>query len=215
MELDEAESVILDMEKQGLVPDVFIYTELIRGYYKSGNLYKALALHGDMISRGIKTNCVIDSQEDQKNHGDEKVRKSSEDSSSTIEKEKGSESGIPHKDQDQGKGIPQDDEKNDKNQKKTSEEGKASLQKDQFLKTSEKKEKRQMGVQNQSDKVTEEWNHGNAVSSESTSIGKGFKDTANSASEAVTRLANRFSEEDKQKQLLCAGATVLVVAVGI
>ncbi|KAI9099618.1 hypothetical protein K1719_024623 [Acacia pycnantha] len=36
-----------------------IYCELIRGYCKSGNLHKALALHGDMISRGIKTNCVI------------------------------------------------------------------------------------------------------------------------------------------------------------
>ncbi|KAI9099633.1 hypothetical protein K1719_024638 [Acacia pycnantha] len=241
--------------------------------------------------------------------------------------ENGSESGIPQKNQDQeGKGIPQEDDKNDKNQKKISEEGKESLKKDQFLaieiskesegnesdlfiayessglekaperrgkeelfqkeqcleieiskesegnesdlfiayessvleksperrekeelfqkdqclerekskdeikesamdiaaksydiglkKTSEEEEKKEVGVQ--TDKVKEERSHENTVSSESSSIGKGMiKTMANSASEAVTRLANRFSEEDTQKKLLCAGAAILVTAVGI
>lgn len=56
-------------------------------------------------------------------------------------------------------------------------------------------------------------NNGNTVNNES-SIGKGIRDMANSASQAATRLKNKFSEEDKQK-LLCAGAAILVVVVGI
>lgn len=222
-------------------------------------------------------------QEDQKNDsGDQKMKDSTESSSSITEESKGSESGIPQKDnQDQGKGIPQEDDKNEENQKIASEARKASQLKDQQMvkeeskklegkesdlfiayessglnkapvekreneesfqlerektkllereeysldivglkktpvKKEEEEEKRQMDVQ--TNKVNEERSHGNKVSSESSSsIGKGMmiKDMANSASQAVTRLANKFSEEDKQMKLLCAGAAILVVVVGI
>ncbi|XP_057719373.1 pentatricopeptide repeat-containing protein At2g26790, mitochondrial-like [Arachis stenosperma] len=55
---DEAEIVFLDMEEKGLVCQD-VYSALIFGYCKSHNLTKALALYEDMLSRGIKTNCVI------------------------------------------------------------------------------------------------------------------------------------------------------------
>ena len=47
------------MERQGVVPDVYVYSSLIHGYCKSHNLLRALALHDEMISRGVKTNCVV------------------------------------------------------------------------------------------------------------------------------------------------------------
>ncbi|XP_054795689.1 protein RESTRICTED TEV MOVEMENT 2-like isoform X2 [Prosopis cineraria] len=83
-------------------------------------------------------------------------------------------------------------------------------QKDQRRKESitEKKEKNK-----EMDVPTSKVNNGNTVNNES-SIGKGIRDMANSASQAATRLKNKFSEEDKQK-LLCAGAAILVVVVGI
>lgn len=43
---------------------------------------------------------------------------------------------------------------------------------------------------------------------------RGFKEVANSASQAVTRLARRFNEEDRQK-LIYVGAAILAVAVGV
>ena len=59
MKLDDAESVFLDMQKQGVVPDAQSYGAMIHGYCKSSNLLKALALHNDMVSKDIKSNCVI------------------------------------------------------------------------------------------------------------------------------------------------------------
>ncbi|KAE8653034.1 pentatricopeptide repeat-containing protein At2g26790, mitochondrial [Cucumis sativus] len=59
MKIDEAESVFLDMENYGVVPDAQTYGVLINGYCKKLNLQKALSLHSLMLSKGIKSNCVI------------------------------------------------------------------------------------------------------------------------------------------------------------
>ncbi|PHU08124.1 hypothetical protein BC332_24613 [Capsicum chinense] len=57
--LQEAETVLLDMEEQGMVPDAFCYGAVINGYCNTGNMSKALAFHDKMETKGIKSNCVI------------------------------------------------------------------------------------------------------------------------------------------------------------
>lgn len=42
------QSVVLDMEKQGSVPDVYIYGALMYGFSKARDLHKMLSLHGEM-----------------------------------------------------------------------------------------------------------------------------------------------------------------------
>ncbi|KAI6672134.1 hypothetical protein NL676_007019 [Syzygium grande] len=59
MKLEEAEQVLVDMEEHGIVADVYSYAALIHGHCKSFNLPRALALHDYMLSKGIKSNCVI------------------------------------------------------------------------------------------------------------------------------------------------------------
>lgn len=59
MKIDEAESVFLNMENYGVVPDAQTYSVLIDGYCKKLYLQKALSLHSLMLSKGIKSNCVI------------------------------------------------------------------------------------------------------------------------------------------------------------
>ncbi|OMO83596.1 hypothetical protein COLO4_22429 [Corchorus olitorius] len=59
MKLNIAEDVLIDAEKHRVVPNVFSYGALIRGYCECGNIVKALAVHDEMLSKGIKTNCVI------------------------------------------------------------------------------------------------------------------------------------------------------------
>ncbi|XP_047252357.1 pentatricopeptide repeat-containing protein At2g26790, mitochondrial-like [Capsicum annuum] len=57
--LQEAETVLLDMEEQGMVPDAFCYGAVINGYRNTGNMSKAPAFHDKMEKKGIKSNCVI------------------------------------------------------------------------------------------------------------------------------------------------------------
>ena len=47
------------MEKHEVLPDVHVYSALISGYCKFGNISKALALHSEMVSKDIKTDCVV------------------------------------------------------------------------------------------------------------------------------------------------------------
>ncbi|XP_054818733.1 inactive protein RESTRICTED TEV MOVEMENT 2-like [Prosopis cineraria] len=178
---------------------------------------------------------TLDDERDKK-HRDE-IKKTEE----TPQKAKG-ESRMPQKYTEEipPKGT-LDDEKNEENQraekeriqkednKKTSDAGKAPQKvqtlakeaskekgkesamvasKSSGLKTPEKREK-------ETDVKTHKVNKRNYGTKESESpIGKGFKNIANSASQAITRLADGFNEEDKQK-LLYAGAAILMVAVGI
>ncbi|OWM67836.1 hypothetical protein CDL15_Pgr010774 [Punica granatum] len=60
--LERAKQVLDEMVEQGMVPDALCYGSLIRGHcksLKSSNLLQAMDLHEDMMSKGIKTNCVI------------------------------------------------------------------------------------------------------------------------------------------------------------
>ncbi|KAA0052289.1 pentatricopeptide repeat-containing protein [Cucumis melo var. makuwa] len=52
MKIDEAESVFLNMENYGVVPDAQTYSVLIDGYCKKLYLQKALSLHSLMLSKG-------------------------------------------------------------------------------------------------------------------------------------------------------------------
>ncbi|KAL6961183.1 hypothetical protein U1Q18_038947 [Sarracenia purpurea var. burkii] len=47
------------MDKVGVVPNSYCYGALIQGYCKIGNILKALVLHNEMASKGIKTNSMI------------------------------------------------------------------------------------------------------------------------------------------------------------
>lgn len=57
--VEEAEHVVLYMERQGVLPDVYTYGALIQGHCNNKNLKNALGLYNAMVSKGIKTNCVI------------------------------------------------------------------------------------------------------------------------------------------------------------
>ncbi|XP_012066909.1 pentatricopeptide repeat-containing protein At2g26790, mitochondrial [Jatropha curcas] len=59
MKLDEAESVLLEMEKEGVVPDMHCYNELIHGFCKGRNWQKAYHVLNDMILKNIKIDCVV------------------------------------------------------------------------------------------------------------------------------------------------------------
>ncbi|KAK4276045.1 hypothetical protein QN277_019037 [Acacia crassicarpa] len=142
---------------------------------------------------------------------------------STPEKAEG-ESRMSQKDQE---GTPQEgkleDEKHKENKKaeKTSEAGKEP-QKAQTLAREASKDKGSSGMKTPEKRKKEkevktgkvnQRIHGKKESDE-LSIAKGIKDIANSASQAMSRLADKVREEDKQK-LLYAGAAILMVAVGI
>ncbi|XP_030553684.1 pentatricopeptide repeat-containing protein At2g26790, mitochondrial-like [Rhodamnia argentea] len=59
MKLEEAEGVLVDMEEHGIIADVYCYTALIHGHCRTSNLPRALALHDFMLTKGIKSNCVV------------------------------------------------------------------------------------------------------------------------------------------------------------
>ncbi|KAI9070963.1 hypothetical protein K1719_047074 [Acacia pycnantha] len=139
---------------------------------------------------------------EEKKHRDEMEAKDA----STPENAEG-ESRMSQKDQE---GTPQkgklEDEKHKENKKaeKTSEAGKEP-QKAQTLAREASKDKGSSGMQTPEKRKKE---------SDELSKPKGIKGIANSASQAMTRLADRVREDDKQK-LLYAGAAILIVAVGI
>ncbi|CAL9234379.1 unnamed protein product [Arabidopsis halleri] len=59
MKMEAAESVILEMEKNGFGPDVSACSAIIDRYCKNMNLPEALGFLDKMLGKGLKINCVI------------------------------------------------------------------------------------------------------------------------------------------------------------
>ncbi|XP_010510862.1 PREDICTED: pentatricopeptide repeat-containing protein At2g26790, mitochondrial-like [Camelina sativa] len=59
MKTEAAESVILEMERNGFDPDVFACSAMIVRYCKDMNLTEALGFLDLMLGKGLKINCVI------------------------------------------------------------------------------------------------------------------------------------------------------------
>lgn len=59
MRIKEADHVLQDMKKHRVAPNAQTYASLIHGYCKSANISRAMSLHDEMLSDGIKTNCII------------------------------------------------------------------------------------------------------------------------------------------------------------
>ncbi|CAA2995543.1 Hypothetical predicted protein [Olea europaea subsp. europaea] len=55
----EADIILVDMEKEGLVPDKDCYRALIHVYCESGNTDKPRAYRNEMAVKRVKTDCVI------------------------------------------------------------------------------------------------------------------------------------------------------------
>ncbi|VVA91240.1 unnamed protein product [Arabis nemorensis] len=59
MKVEDAESVVLDMEKCGIDPDVYVYSAIIEGHRKNKNVPKALDFFDQMVQKKRRINCVI------------------------------------------------------------------------------------------------------------------------------------------------------------
>lgn len=57
--MKDAEMLLLDMEEHRVVPNEFCYRTLIQGYCDSGDIVRAMAIHNEMVLKGIRTNCSI------------------------------------------------------------------------------------------------------------------------------------------------------------
>lgn len=137
------------------------------------------------------------------------------------EKQKGNEKKVTNKETSTSpaKLMPQ----KDKLETKKEDDGKTSQKKEEdSVETKERKEERKEATKVVADessgalKTTEKEKKEEMMNGKSSELrmANGIRNMANSASQAVTKMANRFSEEDKQK-LIYAGAAILVVAVGI
>ncbi|KAG7596944.1 Tetratricopeptide-like helical domain superfamily [Arabidopsis suecica] len=59
MRIEDAESVVLDMEKHGIDPDVYVYSAIIEGHRKNMNIPKAVDVFNKMLKKRKRINCVI------------------------------------------------------------------------------------------------------------------------------------------------------------
>ncbi|KAL1220045.1 putative pentatricopeptide repeat-containing protein [Cardamine amara subsp. amara] len=59
MNLEDAERALLDMEKRGIHPDMYVYSAIIEGHRKNMNIPKALDFFNKMWEKRIRINCVV------------------------------------------------------------------------------------------------------------------------------------------------------------
>ncbi|XP_010458842.1 PREDICTED: putative pentatricopeptide repeat-containing protein At1g13800 isoform X1 [Camelina sativa] len=59
MNIEVAESAVVDMEELGVDPDVYVYSALIEVHRKSMNVPKALDIFNKMVEKRVRINCVI------------------------------------------------------------------------------------------------------------------------------------------------------------
>ncbi|CAL9214900.1 unnamed protein product [Arabidopsis halleri] len=59
MRIEDAEKAVLDMEEQGIDPDVYVCSAIIEGHRKTMNIPKALDIFNKMVKKRTRINCVI------------------------------------------------------------------------------------------------------------------------------------------------------------
>ncbi|KAG0458013.1 hypothetical protein HPP92_023170 [Vanilla planifolia] len=52
--LENAHSVLRQMDEAGLCPNVLVYNMLIAGYFREGNFQEGYRLHDEMLDKGLK-----------------------------------------------------------------------------------------------------------------------------------------------------------------